>query len=111
MEEKFVDCLLDGIVKENLTMYKEILDTPLTEVTDKYWQEVITLYNSVDKDKKLTIIEIFKQVMIDTISNILGIIDGNVSLGDFEHELKLRIDDVEVEDSLQDTFLESAELI
>lgn len=54
----------------------------------------------------MTIIE---QTMIDTISNMLGVIDGSSTLKDCSFELKLLLDSIDTEGELQDSFLEFIE--
>ncbi len=109
MEKEFIRSLINGVINENLVLYKEIIDTPIAEVTDEYWKNVISLYNSVDRSRQETIVDIFKQVMIDTVSTMLGIIDGSIAIDDYENELELRINDQKTDDCLQDIFLELTE--
>jgi len=47
--------------------------------------------------------------MIDTISNILGVIDGNSPLKDCSFEPKLLLDTIDTEGEPQDSFLEFIE--
>lgn len=48
--------------------------------------------------------------MIDTVSHMLGIIDGSSTLNDSELEPKLLLDSQDTENELQDSFLELVEL-
>ena len=109
MEEKLVNSIFQSVVKENIGLYTEILNMPLSEVTDSYWRDVIMLYNNCDKINKRIIVEIFRHVIVDTVSTFLGIIDGSSILENFEHELKLKVDNTDIEDGLQDMFLELIE--
>lgn len=52
---------------------------------------------------------IIEQTTIDTISNMLGIIDGSATLKDFSLEPKLLLDSKDTEGELQDLFLEFIE--
>ena len=52
MEEKLVNSIFQSVVKENIGLYTEILNMPLSEVTDSYWRDVIMLYNNCDKIKR-----------------------------------------------------------
>lgn len=47
--------------------------------------------------------------MIDTISNMLGVIDGSSTLKDCSFEPKLLLDSIDTEGELQDSFLEFIE--
>jgi len=106
MKETFVQSLYESIVKENLDLYKHLFET--TNVgprTDEYWKAAIGLYNSVSEENKSVLIRIIEQTMIDTISNMLGAIDGNSTLKDCSLEPKLLLDGTDTEGELQDTFL------
>ena len=48
-------------------------------------------------------------IMIDTISSVFGILDGSSTLGDGKWEFDVKINGVDIEDELQDTFLEYVE--
>ena len=52
-----------------------------------------------------------QQTMIDTISNMLGIIDGSSTLSGCDAEPKLYLDDADTDGDLQDLFLEYVEEI
>lgn len=47
--------------------------------------------------------------MIDTISNMLGVIDGSSTLKDCSLEPKLLLDSIDTDGELQDSFLEFIE--
>lgn len=53
--------------------------------------------------------KIIEQTMIDSISNMLGIIDGNSTLKGCSLEPKLLLDSIDTEGELQDSFLEFIE--
>ncbi|WP_246234980.1 hypothetical protein [Bacillus aquiflavi] len=48
--------------------------TNVTSKTDDYWKKAIGFYDSLTDENKDILIE---QTMIDTISNMLGVIDGS----------------------------------
>lgn len=50
--------------------------------------------------------EIIEQIMIDTISNMLGIIDGSSTMKNCSLEPKLLLDSIDMEGELQNSFLE-----
>lgn len=81
MNEIFVKSLYESIVKENLKLYKNLYET--TNVTPKTDEESLT-----DENKDI-LMRIIEQTMIDTISNMLGVIDGSSTLKDCSFEPKL----------------------
>jgi len=112
MNEDFIKALYKSIIIENLKIYNELYNTiKVNKNTDEYWVEAIDLYSSLSEEKKKTLMKIIKQTMIDTISNVLGVIDGNSTLDDFSKELTLYIEGMENGGELQDLFLEFIEEI
>lgn len=110
MNEQFVKSLYQSIVKENLELYKNLYETTkVDQNTDEYWKKALGLYNSLDQENKAVLMGIIEQTMIDTISNMLGVIDGNSTLKDCEYEPKLLLDSIDTEGELQDSFLEFIE--
>jgi hypothetical protein len=110
MNEEFVKALYKSIIEENIELSKDLFETTnLTTVTDDYWREALGFYKSLDKEQKEILFKIIEQTMIDTISNMLGIIDGSSTLIDCEIEPKLLLDSKDTEGELQDCFLEFIE--
>ncbi|MEH7610008.1 transposase, partial [Gottfriedia acidiceleris] len=62
-----------------------------------------------ESENKKTFFKIIEQTMIDTISTMLGIIDGSTTLKDCKIEPKLLLDSIDTEGELQDSFLEFIE--
>lgn len=113
MNEKFVKSLYESIVKENLVLYKELYKTTKVEAdTDEYYKEALNLYNSLSEEKRDVIIRIIEQTMVDTISSMLGIIDGSIPLEEDDSlETKLLLNSVDTDGELQDLFLEHVEVL
>lgn len=110
MSDIFVRSLYETIVKENLQLYKNLYETTnVTSKTDDYWKEAIGFYNSLTGENKDTLMRIIEQTMIDTTSNMLGVIDGSSTLNDCPLEPKLLLDSKDTEGELQDLFLEFIE--
>lgn len=106
----FVKSLYESIIKENLELDRHLYET--TKVgpkTDEYWRAAIGFYNSLTVENKDILMRIIEQTMIDTISNMLGVIDGSSTLKDCSLEPKLLLDSNDTEGELQDLFLEFIE--
>ena len=106
MNEEFVKSVYETVVEEGKNIYKDLYEnTEVTERTVDYWKNALELYCSFDDRQKMVFFDIIKQTMIDTISSVLGVLDGSSTLsgGDFEFEVK--INGISTEDELQDTFL------
>jgi hypothetical protein len=110
VNEEFVKSLYKSIIEENIELYKRLFETTKsTNVTDEYWRDTLGFYNSLDKEHKEILFKIIEQTMIDTVSNMLGIIDGSSTLIDSTIEPKLLLDSKDTEGELQDCFLEFIE--
>ncbi|WP_100332120.1 transposase [Bacillus xiapuensis] len=110
MNDIFVKSLYESIIKENLQIYKDLYGTTnVTSKTDDYWKKAIDFYDSLTDENKDTLMKIIEQTMIDTISNMLGVIDGSSTLKDCSLEPKLLLDSIDTEGELQDSFLEFIE--
>ncbi|MEC1155455.1 transposase [Cytobacillus horneckiae] len=110
MNENFIKSLYESIVKENLELERELYEaTKIGPKIDEYWKSAIGLYNSLTEENKDILMRIIEQTMIDTISNMLGIIDGSSTLNGCSLEPKLLLDSNDTEGELQDLFLEFIE--
>lgn len=110
MNDIFVESLYESIIKENLQIYKDLYETTnVTSKTDDYLKKAIGFYDSLTDVNKDTLMKIIEQTMIDTTSNMLGVIDGSSTLKDCSLEPKLLLDSIDTEGELQDAFLEFIE--
>lgn len=106
MNEIFIKSIYKTVVEENKELYKQLFDSrTIDKRTDEYWKQALNLYNNLSKENKEVLIKIVEQTMIDTISNILGIIDGSSTLNGCNIEPKLFLDGNDTDGELQDIFL------
>ena len=111
MEERFVAArLLEGVVKANLTTYRELFTKTKTEqAADPYWKSALNLFAGLSLEEKETFFAILKQVSADTVSTVVGAIDGSSDIG-LKEEVRLVDGNGKVIcGSLQDYFLEAVE--
>lgn len=108
----FVQGLEDSVLQENLGYYRRTLDEfPVHEVKDAYWKDTISLYRALNAKNQEVLLGIVRQVQVDTISNVLGILDGTSQLGDLglvDFDLTHRASGQRLE-YLQDAWLEITE--
>lgn len=75
--KEFVILIRKAIIDENEEIYRELFDTTDPDsATDEYWKRALTLYNQLDEEAREILLEIVKQTMKDTISNVFGLLDG-----------------------------------
>ncbi|MBQ5537717.1 MAG: hypothetical protein IIU02_07380, partial [Treponema sp.] len=80
MNEKFIEKLYKAIIKDGIDEYKDLLgNTNLEDATDKYWEKSLDLYKSLTADNREKMLKFAELVMIDTISNIFGVLDGSTT--------------------------------
>ena len=110
MEDRLVEALFKSVVEENIEISEQLLEnTVVTDKTDEYWKNSIKLYKSLSPVDRKMLLQIVKQTMVDSISNILGIIDGSSTIENFEDDFNLKYSDITLESDLQDKFLEYVE--
>ncbi|MEB0048744.1 MULTISPECIES: hypothetical protein [unclassified Pseudomonas] len=86
----FVTGLKTTVIDENISIYKDLFfNTPIESATDEYWKRALALFNSLPSEQQKVFFEIVKQAMVDTTSNILGIIDGVSTIDGANDEFSL----------------------
>ena len=68
-----------------------------------YWKDAITFYDKLDVEDKEILFSIIKSTIVDTVSNVLAIFDGNEEIKGID--LQVKLNDQENDGVLQDTFL------
>ena len=69
--------LMRQVVDENVGIYCELFThTSLSDATDPYWRRALTLFASLSEEQRAVFFEVVRQVSVDTVSNVLGVLDG-----------------------------------
>jgi hypothetical protein len=104
---EFANCIAKEVVDENMSTYKELIRTPPHKLTDPVWKQLTEAYNTMTRDQQIAILVFARQVIVDTASNLLGILDGNVILHDYRKEFSLKYGESneKLNGDLQDQFL------
>jgi len=106
MNEKFVENIYNTIVKDGIGEYENLLENTSDEdATDEYWKSVLELYKKLSSEEKEKMLKFAELIMIDTISNVFGVLDGSSTLAEETFEFEVKINGVSTENELQDTFL------
>ncbi|PEC49626.1 transposase [Bacillus sp. AFS096315] len=109
---EFVKNLYQIVVKEDLTLYEDLfVNTEIKDATDPYWKDALNFYAELTDDNKKMLFKIIEQVQVDTVSTVLGILDGTVTLTEDDYEIEMKINGEEelLNGDLQDLFLEYVE--
>jgi len=107
--QDFVECIRREILEANLELYCQTLERSLSEpkISDELWRGTGDLYRSLDTDHRRQMIGTIRQVMVATLSNVLGVLDGSSLLErhrDYFH-LTYGTAPTELNGELQDPFL------
>jgi hypothetical protein len=106
----FVAALKAEVVDANMATYSQLLrDTSPDKTTDPYWRASLALYGELTDGQRESLLRIVRQVAVDTVSNILGILDGSTPLIGLKGDLRLTRDSEQLDGSLQEEFLEMTE--
>jgi hypothetical protein len=108
--ESFVWKLNAAVVEENNATYRALLlNTDPNEASDPYWKRVLTVFSNLNAGQREVLIELTRQVAIDTAANVLGVIDGRCALEGVDGEFRLTYGARNLAGDLQSLFLERAE--
>jgi len=86
--------------------------TDRADVVDAHWARVLRLFDSLEHEQETLLLEIVQQTIVDTVSNLLGVLDGSSPLPGVDEELWLGVGSDasgKLNGELQDTFLELVE--
>ena len=99
---------MQSMVDENVAIYARLFASPET-ATDEYWIGARRLFDSLPEADRQVVLQIMRQVAIDTVSNVFGILDGTSPIvGRFE-DFKLMHGRTKLNGDLQDFFLAALE--
>ena len=106
MFEVFGKKMYETVIKGGAKDYKTLFANSSSDSGCGYWHELRSFYDELDEERKDILFNFVEIVMIDTVSHVLGILDGSSSLaggGFFEPEIKINGEDMVCD--LQDSFL------
>ncbi len=111
-EKQLVKDLYESIVLENANIYRNLYEEGSSNDDNiiDYWKNALSLYSTFSEMQKDVFFSIIKTVITDTVSNMLGVIDGSSEIGN-KWEFQLVLNGKTVDNDLQDSFLEYVEEI
>ena len=89
--ETFVKQVKKVVIDENNEIYRESFNSAddIDKVTDEYWKEALALFNKLNQNDREVLLKIMRQVSIDSVACIFGIIDGISTFDDKRTEFSL----------------------
>jgi len=109
MKKEFIEKVYESIVVGNVQIYTEMIEDKDTDRTVEFWKSARKIYRELDDSQHKAFIDFIRQVIIDTISNVFGVLDGICGIDSKEWLCSVTINGESTEDDLQDTFLEYIE--
>jgi len=109
--EEFVVSIRAEVLDQNLRAYDEILATPLPDVKDERWRQILGQFVAMTKGQQEAVRLLVRQSMVDTISSVLGILDGTSLLEHYRERFALTYGEEgeKLNGDLQDFFLAEEE--
>lgn len=108
-QNEFAKSIYEGIVVDNLETYQSTFNSKIEDNYIEYWKDAINFFSTLDKKEKEIFFSILKTTIIDTLSNVFGVLDGGVALQNNDFDFKVMINRADATGSLQDAFLEYIE--
>lgn len=108
---EFVSAIRERVIENDFQVYQNLLDNT-TEAEDPTWKEVLPIYKSLTKEQQLAFLKLLRLVQANTLSHVLGIIDGSTYLNKKNENLVLKTkqNGNMINGDLQDMFLEMEEI-
>lgn len=106
--EEFVNKIKHSVIESNQETYRFLLSNTTEEnASDEYWKKLLKIFHSLSPNDQEFLLMVMKQVSVDTLSNLFGILDGSSEIGaKFEDfELIHKNSKNKINNDLQDTFM------
>jgi hypothetical protein len=109
--QEFSACLRREVIDQNVKVYDRLLTAPPADVRDDRWRAVAAAYTTMNKEQQTAVRTLVRRVMIDTVSTLLGILDGSSLLDRHREDFRLTYgkDRTTLNGDLQDYFLADVE--
>lgn len=91
--ENFVEFIYENVINENTRVYKSLyIDGYMQEATDPYMKKAFDLLRKISEAEREVLLLIIRQIMIDTSSSMLGILDGVSVIPPYDKKFNLTYD-------------------
>lgn len=103
---EFAIGLMQLTVDDGMKSYRHMFSSARPEDSkDPYGKRALTLYSELSADQREVLFEIIRQVSVDTVSSLLGVIDGVCFIEGATDTYKLTYGQQDLGDDLQSLFL------
>jgi hypothetical protein len=107
-QQELINRIRVEIIDQNLAIYRDLFaNTDPARASDPYWKRALALHSSMSDEHREVLFQIVRQVMVDTTSNLLGVLDGVNWLEGQDEGFKLTTESgsERLNEGLQDLFL------
>ena len=93
--EQFVSCMRIEILEASLADYRNDLERSLTTADRRgtHWPRMADFYASLSPEQRERFFDITRQVIVDTLSTVLGVLDGSTLLKKYRDDFHLTYGD------------------
>lgn len=84
----FIEALRQRAVENNTDIHLKLLETTL-EAKDPKWTGILPIYNRLSEDEKASFIDFLRLMAVNTLSIVLGVLDGSSYLNEDKEDFVL----------------------
>jgi hypothetical protein len=85
----FVERIREEVIEQNSMHYISMLGMPASKVRDPRMRSIVVAFERMDAEQKEAVRALVRQVLLDTVSNLFGILDGSSLLKGFRKQFVL----------------------
>jgi len=86
---KFVKRIREEVIEQNSKHYANMLNMPVSKVRDPRMRSIVAAFARMDSEQKEAVRLLLTQILLDTVSNLFGILDGSSLLEGFREQFVL----------------------
>jgi hypothetical protein len=107
-QQQLVARIRAEIIDQNLAIYRDLFaNTEVGSAVDPHWKRALGLCSALSEEQRVVLFQVVRQVMVDTCSNLLGVLDGVSWLEGQAEDFKLTMESgtEKLNEGLQDLLL------
>lgn len=107
---EFIEAIRQRVIENDYKVYHDLLDNS-DNANDPVWKGILSLYKSMPKEQQEIFLNFLRLIQVNSVSHILGILDGSTFLNEKREEFFLTTESggKVINGELQDIFLEMEE--
>ncbi|GKX52717.1 hypothetical protein SOASR029_30260 [Budvicia aquatica] len=102
-DEIFIDAIFNDLMIETIQQYKDNLSLDDSSISG--FIKMRSIYSKLSENEKIILLDYFRVITFNSVSTILGLVDGTSFMQGIDEDLKLFYGDEEIQGDLQDLFI------